>query len=68
MHRQRGGRVRGSRPRRSRKKATAGPDRLKLLIKEAARSATGLNGASATDLLCWTDETFGDGYVVAFPL
>lgn len=31
----------------------------------AARGAAELDGASATDLLRWTDETFGDGYVVA---
>jgi phosphoadenosine phosphosulfate reductase len=31
----------------------------------AARGIAELDGASATDLLRWTDETFGDGYVVA---
>lgn len=31
----------------------------------AARGAADLDGASATELLRWTDETFGDSYVVA---
>lgn len=31
----------------------------------AARGAADLEGASAIELLCWTDETFGDGYAVA---
>ncbi|GFG76482.1 phosphoadenylyl-sulfate reductase [Mycobacterium botniense] len=35
------------------------------LRKLAARGAAELDGASATDLLRWTDETFGESYVVA---
>jgi phosphoadenosine phosphosulfate reductase len=31
----------------------------------AARGIAELDGAGATDLLRWTDETFGDGYIVA---
>jgi phosphoadenosine phosphosulfate reductase len=35
------------------------------LIDVAARGAADLDGASAADLLRWTDETFGGDYVVA---
>lgn len=35
------------------------------LRKLAARGAAELDGAGATELLRWTDETFGDSYVVA---
>jgi 3'-phosphoadenosine 5'-phosphosulfate sulfotransferase (PAPS reductase)/FAD synthetase len=45
--------------------AQAGGDGLPVLIEQAVRDAAELDGASAQELLRWTDENYGGNYIVA---